>query len=904
MSRKPSTSIQRQLQLFFAGTLAFTVLIMGVAWISYNQVLLQREAERVLIVESDIIGTAARPALMFQDERLAGELLRTMQFDPDIAMVKLFTYDGKALSTYGPEGGSETKRAPVGFQNIQSADYSNGRLHLYRVVMQKDQPVGVIYLESRLNHLKESQRAGIIAVVVAMLGCLIFGTFLAFRLQRKIALPISSLAGLMRRVSHDRDYSLRAKGDSYNSETEELLAGFNQMAEEIEQNFQTIEADQVHLQKSEERFRNIVELAPVPVMVSRIADSRVLFANRSAKLLLGLDGSSDEPFDVVDFYKHPEARQQLLTKLQAKGAIHGQELEGIRPDGSTFWVSTSMNQMPFEGENALFSAFVDITEQKNIEQTLAKNNEMLEQRVQERTAELQKAKDELHATLDNMLDTYYRIYADGTVNWASESVHSLLGYLPSEVAGLTLNDLSADGLGFASVTEALSVNKGAVINEKVQLRHKSGNMIWASISAHWIFDGQGEVAGVEGVARDITAQVQAEEQKQQMESKMVHVQRLESLGVMAGGIAHDFNNILAGIMGNAELAGMHLLDGMPVQKELRNIVAGSSKAADLCQQMLDYSGQGSFMRGEVNMTSLVDEALQLIDVSISKNISLTLELANTLPDIHADKTQMQQIIMNLVTNAAESIGEDEHGSMTIRTSLVRADNHELESKFIEEKPQPGMFVALEVTDTGCGMDTATMDKLFDPFFTTKFTGRGLGMSAVLGIVRSHGGTIQVHSQPAQGTRFRVLIPVSSVQGEAIIPVEKSSDEIMHRGAGRTVLVVDDDMMVRTVVKRMLEKLGCKVLLASDGEEGMETYRRNKQEIDLILLDMTMPRMGGKEVLAKLYALDATLPVYICSGYSHDRLAGKFNDIRPAGFLQKPFALKSLDEMLIRFADQG
>jgi len=868
---------------------------MGGAWIVYNEVFHEKEAERILIVESDIIGAAARPALMFKDRRLAGELMQSMHFDPDISTVKLFTSDGKELFTYRAEGDAAGEGKRIDFRNTPSSVYADGRLRIYRVVTHKYKQVGVIYMESRLIHLSESRNAGIMAVILTTAGCLILGLVLVSRMQKKIAVPISSLASLMRQMGASRDYSLRMNEPVFNSETEDLLVGFNQMAAEIQHNFRTIEKNQENLRQSELRLRNIVELAPVPVIISHPSDGRLLFYNRVAARLFGVDEHSEGPFNTLDFYQYPEQRQVLMEKLKKQGEFYGQELEVVRPDGAPFWISLSMSVIQFQGENALFSAFVDITEQKTVEQILAKNNQALELRVIKRTAELQAAKDELQSTLDNMIDTYYRIHADGTVKWASASVLSLLGYQPSEIAGIHFRDLYVDGQSFSQLAEALQQHGGAVINQKIQLKHKSGHAIWVSISAHLLVDEQGGAGGLEGVVRDITRQVLAEEQRQAMEEKMVHVQRLESLGVLAGGIAHDFNNILASIMGNAELAELNSGDGLPVQKELHNILTGSVRAADLCKQMLAYSGQGAFLKSDVNMSALVDEALQLIDISIPKNISLTLALSNVLPLVHADKTQMHQIIMNLVSNAAESIGDEKQGRISIITSLIQAGSKELASRYIEEERQPGSYVLLEVMDNGCGMDEATMDKIFDPFFTTKFTGRGLGMSALLGIVRSHGGAIQLDSKPGQGADFRILLPLSHGAGEAI--VEHSIEPVLKHDVVRTVLVIDDEMTVRAVVERLLDKLGCKVMLAGDGERGVELCQQYRQEIDVVLLDLTMPGMGGIEAMHALRKLDASLPVFICSGYSHEGVVGKFGNMQPSGFLQKPFSLKALSDML-------
>jgi len=559
--------------------------------------------------------------------------------------------------------------------------------------------------------------------------------------------------------------------------------------------------------------------------------------------------------------------------------------------GHFFWITLSMSLMEFEGEQALFSAFMDISRLKDMEQ-------VLEASVAARTTELQQAKNVLQSTLDNMIDTYYRIDASGCVDWASASVHELLGYSQSEIAGMALHQLSLDGRLFPDIAESLQQHGGEVINEQAQLRHKSGHALWVSISARVMRGEHGEIAGVEGVLRDITKLIEAENEKQEMERKITHVQRLESLGVLAGGIAHDFNNILAGIMGNAELAELNAMSGDPVRSELKNIIAGSSRAADLCSQMLAYSGQGHFLKQEINITQLVEEALQLIDVSIPKNVALHLQLGESLPSMMADKTQVQQVIMNLISNAAESINEEKQGTITVVTSLMQATAADLHCRLIEEVRVPGRYIALTVSDNGCGMTRTTQDKIFDPFFTTKFTGRGLGMSAVLGIVRSHGGVIQVNSRPGKGTRFHILLPVSPQQQRAVAAIADAGATVLMDEL--TVLVVDDELMVRSVAQRLLQRLGCTVILAEDGAEALELYEQHRSTINLVLLDMTMPVMGGKETWERLHALDAGLPVVVCSGYSSQAIAEKFARDKPSGFLQKPFTFKALHDALQEF----
>lgn len=891
MSRNASTTIQRQLQLFLTLTLTLTILIMGGVWIAYNQVLHEKEAERMLSVEGDMIGAAARPALMFNDQRMATELLSSIKFDSDISVVKLFKQDGTTLFTYVAEGDTETASL-VKFQSHQSIQFKQGRLFLYRVVEHKGAVVGIVYLESRLEHMKDIRNSGLMTALIVMGFCLLLGLLLASRLQARIVTPIKKLAALMHQIGESRDYSLRATHPAYNRETEELLSGFNQMADEIETGFGLIETQNKQLKQSEQRLRNMIEMAPMPVLISSQGEGRILFFNAATARLFGVDAGADIASLTTAFYRHPEERRSLLQSLERDGEVIGREMEVLRTDGTSMWVSVSMCKMEFEGPQALFSAFVDISDQKNIEK-------VLEEQVAARTHELKLARDTLQSTLDNMLDTYYRIASDGTLAWASASIHALLGYTVTQARGRTLSSLCAEEIDYARAIDKLLQCGGRLMNHKITLKHEHGHQIWVSVSARLITNEQNETTGIEGVVRDITVQVQVEEQKLDMEKKMAHVQRLESLGVLAGGIAHDFNNILAGIMGNAELAEINLHEKHPVDQELKNIVAGSMRAADLCKQMLAYSGQGAVMRQVANLSELVGETLQLIDASISKRTELRCELQSPMPPILADKTQMQQIIMNLVTNASEAIGDHETGVICVKTGVIQAGTGDLDSPLFEEKQPEGEYVYVHVNDNGCGMHPDIQKKIFDPFFTTKFTGRGLGMSAVLGIVRSHKGTLHLDSQSESGSCFSIYFPVcQAVEIEHMPKIPQRAPSMACN-----VLVVDDEAVVRTAVKGLLGKLGCSVFLAEDGARGIEVYRQHAGEIDLVLLDMTMPKLGGVETLEALRQIQPELPVFICSGYNNEKVAGQFHQDRPNGYLHKPFSLAALRSILAQLSDQ-
>ncbi|MBU5615045.1 PAS domain-containing sensor histidine kinase [Geomonas azotofigens] len=385
-----------------------------------------------------------------------------------------------------------------------------------------------------------------------------------------------------------------------------------------------------------------------------------------------------------------------------------------------------------------------------------------------------------------------------------------------------------------------------------------------------------------------------EEERLRLEQQLLHAQKLESLGILAGGIAHDFNNILTGILGNSSLGLMRIAPDSPAVENLQNIEKGAIRAADLARQMLAYSGKGMFVVEPVSLNSLLTEMIHLLEVSISKRCHLALELAQALPPVQADSTQLRQIVMNLVINASEAIGE-RGGTITIRSGCRHFDEQYLKGAWAEKEITEGEFLFLQVEDDGCGMDDATLSRIFDPFFTTKFTGRGLGMSAVLGIIRGHRGAIKVESKPGRGTTFTVLLPVSElpVQDQP----ERQPPEEPWQGSG-TVLLVDDEEIICDVGASMLEQLGYQVVTALSGGRAVELYRE-RGDVRFVILDLTMPQMDGEQTFQELRNLDPEVKVIISSGYSEQEVTRKLSGTGYLAFIQKPYSMQALSEVMRR-----
>jgi PAS domain S-box-containing protein len=387
------------------------------------------------------------------------------------------------------------------------------------------------------------------------------------------------------------------------------------------------------------------------------------------------------------------------------------------------------------------------------------------------------------------------------------------------------------------------------------------------------------------------------------EAESRHVQKLESIGVLAGGIAHDFNNLLHVVLGNADIALSHLPRTTPAREPLEEVVRATLRAADLTRQLLAYSGKGAFVIQHLDLSSEVREMATLLRTAISKQAVLAWELASDLPAVSADPTQVRQIVMNLITNASDALGED-GGTITLRTGVAQAKDLK-DDRFGERpgegsEPVHGSYVYLEIADTGVGMIQDTLNRIFDPFFSTKFTGRGLGLAAVMGIVRAHNGLIRIRTEPGHGTSFRVLFP--PVAGKARKEEGPSSMRSGWRGSG-TILVVDDEEGVREVAERMLQEIGYDTITAKDGRQALGILERTREEIVGILLDLSMPRMGGQETLRRLRTTDPDLPVVMMSGYTEQVVTEQLGESsHSTGFLQKPFVAEDLVTAFRHFAE--
>jgi PAS domain S-box-containing protein len=508
--------------------------------------------------------------------------------------------------------------------------------------------------------------------------------------------------------------------------------------------------------------------------------------------------------------------------------------------------------------------------------------------------DLRESENKLYIILNASPDNAFLLAPDGTLNLVNDAAAKSYGFPKEKLVGTNLYDLG----NYNVVKRSRLLLDSALKSKKPSRWETEHNGRYYDISVYPIFRDGGSANQYALFARDITENKRAVEEKLELERQVRHTQKLKSLGDLAGGIAHDFNNLLTTILGNADLALQKVSAMSPVRKNLREIVNASRRAAELSKQMLAYSGRGQFVIEPIDGNELIKEMTHLLEVSISKKAVLKFNLSEPLPSFNGDVTQIRQIIMNLITNASEAIG-DKNGYISLSTGSMYCDEpylaelSETMGAGFEEPLPEGIYVYMEVADTGCGMDSATIEKIVDPFFTTKFTGRGLGMSAVLGIVRGHKGALKIYSEVGKGTTFRVFFPTTGDSNVIQDLHRKEESEWKDWKGDGTILLADDEDTVLMVGKEMLEHMGFKVLIASNGEEALSLFREHSDDIVCILLDLSMPKMDGEEAFREIRRFQKGAKVVLCSGYNELDATQRFAGKGLAGFIQKPFTFTAL-----------
>ncbi len=687
--------------------------------------------------------------------------------------------------------------------------------------------------------------------------------------------------------------------------------------------------ESAHLLEVEERkFEAIFQSINDAIVIHDLATGDILAANQRAGAMLGYK-PEELAHPVSPFAAHEPPYDGEHADAWIRQAVAGEpqlfEWLTRNRSGQPFWVEVNLRRISIGNKERLLAVIRNIDIRKRAQEDLRRSRDELEKHVRERTAELAMANADLKADVSTRMKIEKELReSEARFRAVTENIHSgilifqdlrLMYANPGaeRITGFSRAELRQSNFWTAvhpdfreelrSRCAARQRGEGGPFQQAVKITHKDGTDGWIFASAGAISYG-GRTA-VMLAFFDVTEQHRLDEERNSMAERSMHVRKLESLGAMAGGIAHDFNNLLATILGNTDLLLAEHAAEEATRHRLEEILAAGQRAAAISDKMLAFAGRRSLLvRETVEIGRFLRGLMPFLANFASHQIDIASDIPDGLPPIKADVNMIRQMIVSLITNAAEAIGE-KNGRITLAACVRNFNREELDATNLGEALPPGRFVAVQVGDTGPGMDAVTKERLFDPFFTTKFIGRGMGMPAVLGMMRSHGGAIGIDSSPGAGSRISLLFPCT-----VETPEEKVPDAGVHNAppataavgkrpeeAGRFILVVDDEQSLLRVVEAVLRKSGFDVRTALDGALALEIFRREPQQVAAVILDLSMPGMPGRQVLTELHKISPAVPVILTSGYSEQEATSGVTAGELAGFLKKPYRLDTLADKL-------
>ena len=617
------------------------------------------------------------------------------------------------------------------------------------------------------------------------------------------------------------------------------------------------------LQESQLRYRATFNQSNDGITIADL-DGRYLMVNPAYCKMTGYTEEELLKMRITDLMP-PQSSLHLFTQVAIEHKTGHREVELQRKDGGTFTAFITGSPLQIGNDRYVQGIVRDISELKRADQQIRKFFSAVEQ-----------------SPASIVITDIH-----GNIEYVNPKFTELTGYSSEEVIGNNPRILKS-GETSSEEYERMwgAITAGKEWRGEFHNKKKNGDLFWELASISPVKNKDDEIINFIAVKEDITY-------RKRSEDALRNAQRLETIGTLAGGIAHDFNNLLGAMMGQASLAIELLPEHSKARNHIEKSIMAGEKAANLTRQLLAYSGRGKFVIEDINLNSLVKENTEMLGVSVPKNVQLQFELSTPSPYIRGDVGQIEQVIMNLIINAGESIGT-QPGFITLRTGLIEIGENDLEHwKYTNDPLSPGKYSILQVQDSGHGMKPEVLARIFDPFFTTKFTGRGLGLAAVLGIIRGHHGGLHIRSEVDEGTQFEIIFPLveSSETGEA---PEAQHTRVMD-GAGKTILAIDDEPSVLELLADVLSAAKFKVIGAVNPIEGIELYRQQKSEISLVILDYSMPEMDGKATFDELLKINKDVKVLLSSGYTEGDTFSAFGSKRPAGFFQKPYKPAELTE---------
>ena len=639
------------------------------------------------------------------------------------------------------------------------------------------------------------------------------------------------------------------------------------------------------LAESEQRFWQVLKHIPIGVAIYK--QGIIQYLNPFTLRLIGNKALDDVVGRPITDFLHPEDHESVLTQAadvtQTGESVWGVPVRYITPEGQRkqHEMLANRTRLMLDGEPVTLTIALDVTKQNQMIRDIRQQHRMLD------------------VILSSSPVGIWMRDKDGRLQFVNDAYAEMIGV--DKKALLEVDDdytlVDSEEANARKASDEICRSSGSTYRSSEFYAAADGTSMVCEVIKVPLFEDD-IYQGLVGFSLDVTKRVEAEIERSEIQKKALEAQHLESLGVLSGGIAHDFNNLLAVILGNASLISKSLPQGSKEFIFMQRIEETSKKAASLCKQMLTYAGKGTLNMEPLELSELVHDMSVLLEVSLLKNVSVDYNLQTNLPYFDGDIAQIQQLVMNMITNANEAMREH-GGRIGLHTYSIDLAAGDVQAAGISQcvgEVKSGTYVCLEVSDEGCGMDQETQQRIFEPFFTTKFTGRGLGMSSMLGTVQGHGGLITLESELNRGTTFRVFFPISQSGKEQRIEGEDIA-QMSHAEKRGKVLVVDDELILLDTVQAMLEDLGYETFLAENGKQALDIYQAKKDEIHIVLLDMTMPEMDGKACAIELLKITPDLKIIIASGYAQEDIYKQFKDIHLAGVVQKPYDFQRLQEVM-------
>lgn len=582
------------------------------------------------------------------------------------------------------------------------------------------------------------------------------------------------------------------------------------------------------------------------------------------------------------------------------------EIEGVRKDGAIVPYELKAVPLKRDGEIVEVHAILrDITKRKQAEEELLKNKGKLEERVRKRTIELEKVNDDLkkseekyRSILENIEEGYFEVDLNGNLTFLNNSLCKLVELSNEELIGMNNREYTTSETAkkmFDTFNKVYSTGEPVNLVD-YEVARKNGSKAMLSLSVSLMRDDQKNPIGFRGVVRDVSSKRKAEQEKRKLEAQLNQAQKMESIGTLAGGIAHDFNNLLMSIQGKISIMLFHMDADNKNYKRLRDIEGYIQNGSDLTRQLLGFARGGKYEVKTTNLNGLIESTSKMFS-GTKKEIKIHKNYGANLMDVDVDQGQINQVLLNLYVNAWQAMPNG--GDLYVQTENYLIDDKNAKTYHVE----PGKYVKASITDNGIGMNEETMNKIFDPFFTTKEINRGtgLGLASAYGIIRNHKGAITVYSEKGKGTTFNIYLPVT-IKTYNNKGFYKDADEILK--GTESILFVDDEKRVIESVKEMLKELGYKVISAESGEEAVFILRENHHDIDLAIIDMIMPGMGGYELYKEIKEITTDIKVLLSSGYSKNSHTEDILELGCDGFMQKPFTLLQLSQTIRSILDKG